>query len=184
MPIGNIPSVMQHGILSHERAAMLAHHSVAMPEIQERRDQKSVPGGLKLHQYANLYFHARNPMMYKRRGEAADLCVLRISREVHAIEGVVLADRNASSDYARFLHPTQWSFLQFDEIYAMNWIHPDDLAATHRHRSLKCAEVLVPHRVEVARLLGAYVVDSVVAAKLSGIGFALPIEVNPELFFR
>lgn len=184
MPIGNIPSVIQHGILSHEHAAKLEHHSVALPEVQERRDQKRVPGGLKLHQYANLYFHARNPMMYKRRGEAADLCVLRVSREVHSIEGVVLADRNASSDYVRFLHPTQWSLLQFDEIYAMNWIHANDSAATHRHRSLKCAEVLVPHRVEVARLLGAHVVDSAAAAKLAGTGFALLIEVNPGLFFR
>ena len=184
MPIGNIPSVMQHGILSHERAARLQHHTVAMPEIQERRDQKHVPGGLKLHQYANLYFHARNPMMYKRRSEAADLCVLRISREVGTIDGVVFADRNASSDYVRFLHPAQFSLLQFDGIYAMNWIHPNDSAATHRHRSLKCAEVLVPHRVELAGLLGAYVVDAAAGQRLNATGFALPIAINSELFFR
>lgn len=55
MPIGNITSVQQNGILSHELAAKLPHHSVAMQVIQDKRDQKSVPGGLKLHQYANLY---------------------------------------------------------------------------------------------------------------------------------
>lgn len=63
MPIGNVPSVLEHGILSYELAAKLAHHSVAMPEVQDLRDKKQVPGGLKLHQYANLYFHARNPML-------------------------------------------------------------------------------------------------------------------------
>jgi hypothetical protein len=73
MPIGNIPSVMAHGILSHERASKLAHASVAMDAIQEKRDKKHVPGGLKLHQYANLYFHARNPMLFKRKDQAADL---------------------------------------------------------------------------------------------------------------
>ncbi len=77
MPLDNIPSVLEHGILSYERAAKLKHHSVAMPEVQDLRDKKQVPRGLKLHQYANLYFHARNPMLYKRKNE--DICVLRIS---------------------------------------------------------------------------------------------------------
>ena len=60
MPIGNGPSVLQHGLLSHEEAAKLKHHTVAMQAIQDLRDVKAVPGGLKLHQYANMYFHARN----------------------------------------------------------------------------------------------------------------------------
>lgn len=75
MPLENIPSVLAHGILSYELAARLPHRSVAMEEVQDKRDVKQVPGGLKLHQYANLYFHARNPMMYKRRGNASGLCV-------------------------------------------------------------------------------------------------------------
>ena len=82
MPIENIPSVLEHGILSNERALTLKHQSVAMQEVQDRRDKKKVPGGLKLHQYANLYFHARNPMLYKRKDEAIRICVLRISTEV------------------------------------------------------------------------------------------------------
>jgi hypothetical protein len=109
MPLINIPSVLKNGILSHERAAKLSHVSVAMAEIQERRDVKQVPGGQKLHQYANLYFHARNPMMYKRLGQAADLCVLRVSCDVLGLPGVVLCDQNASSDYVRFLSPGQVS---------------------------------------------------------------------------
>src|SRR5882762_2493944 len=108
MPLENIPTVLKLGILSHERAAKLSHESVAMQEVQDRRDQKQVPGGLKLHQYANLYFHARNPMLFKRKDEAADLCVLRVSTAVCDVEGVVLADCNASSNYVRFLHPSQW----------------------------------------------------------------------------
>lgn len=79
MPIANAHSVMTNGILSHEQAAKLAHRSVAMAEIQDRRDKVHVPGGLRLHQYANLYFHARNPMMFKRKDQAGSLCVLRVS---------------------------------------------------------------------------------------------------------
>jgi len=105
MPILNVESVLQHGILSYERASTLAHDSVAMHEVQDRRDQKQVPGGLKLHQYANLYFHARNPMLFKRKDKAEALCVLRVSTEVRCVPGVVFTDCNASSDYVRFLHP-------------------------------------------------------------------------------
>src|SRR5438552_9835986 len=123
MPLDNIPSVLKYGILSNERAEKLLHRSVAMQEVQERRDVRKVPGGLKLHQYANLYFHARNPMLFKRKEAVARLCVLRISTEVRHIDGVVITDRNASSDYVRFLHPSQADVLDYDTIFAMDWRH-------------------------------------------------------------
>lgn len=62
-PIANIPSVLTAGILSHRRAAAVSHESVADPEIQARRARVRVPGGRPLHEYANLYITARNPMM-------------------------------------------------------------------------------------------------------------------------
>lgn len=121
MPLENIPSVLELGILSYERASKLQHRSVAMSEVQEKRDQKHVPGGLKLHQYANLYFHARNPMLYKRKDEATRLCILRVSTQVSGKTGVVFADCNAASPYARFLAPSQWELLDIDMIYALDW---------------------------------------------------------------
>lgn len=184
MPTANIASVMTHGILSYERAAKLPHRSVAMQPVQDRRDHKQVPGGLKLHQYANLYFHARNPMLFKRLNEAAGLCVLRVSTQVLALDGAVISDQNAASDYARFLHPSQWKLLAFDDIYATDWRHPEDTITYWRHKARKCAEVLVPHRVDTLYLTGAYVNDAATASRLPGLGFALPITVNPVLFFR
>lgn len=38
MPMENIGSIMQHGILSYERAAALEHASVAMQPVQVRHD--------------------------------------------------------------------------------------------------------------------------------------------------
>ena len=184
LPMDNIPSVLKHGIWSYERAAKLAHRSVAMQEIQDRRDIKQVPGGLKLHQYANLYFHARNPRLYKRKDEAESLCVLRVSTKVCDLKGVVFADRNAASDYVRFFHPSQWKFLDFDAIYALDWRHQDDPIAYYRHRSLKCAEVLVPHSIEPGMLIGAYTVDKAAATRLASGGFSLPVAIDSVLFFR
>lgn len=184
MPIGNVPSVLEHGILSHARAARLRHRSVAMPPVQDRRDLRNVPQGLKLHQYANLYFHARNPTLFKRKDEASSLCVLRVSTEVLELAGAVITDGSAASDYVRFLDPRQWEVLDFEDIYALDWGHPGDPSRSLQHQSRKCAEVLAPERVEPRFLTGAYVVDSEAAALLNKAGFGLPVVIDPLLFFR
>lgn len=184
MPMENIPSVMEHGILSYERSAKLKKSSsIALQEVQDRRDKKRVTRGMTLHQYANLYFHARNPMMFLRKHLAPDLCVLRVSLDVLKVPGVVLADRNASSDWVRFLDPTQSELLNFDLIYLADWRHSDRFEYYAR-KSTKCAEVLVPHCVEFSLVTGAWVVDSAAAERLAAMGFSLPIEINRVLFFR
>ena len=184
MPISNIPSVLQHGILCHERAAKLLHASVALAEIQDRRDIKRVPGGLKLHQYANLYFCARNPMLFRRKDEAASLCVLRIDRHLLTLPDVVLTDQNAASDYVRFLKsPEGLRELNYDLIYATYWTNNDDPFDYWRRKSTKCAEVLVPHQVSEQFIVGAYVLNAAVEANLRAVGFNRPIIINPNFFF-
>jgi hypothetical protein len=125
-------------------------------------------------------------MMYKRKADAANLCVLGVSLDVLTVEGVVLADCNASSNYVRFLPPTPAyeRFLDFDDIFALDWRHADDPIAEHRHRSRKCAEVLVPEAVEPRFLVGARVVSRATEERLRAVGFSLPIIVDPGLFFR
>ena len=57
-----------------------------------------------LHEYANLYLCARNPMLYKRRESHGTLCVLRVSTDVLDLPGVVLTGGNAASDYTAFMY--------------------------------------------------------------------------------
>lgn len=184
MPIGNIPSVLAHGILSHERAAGLPHSDVSMADVQDRRDKVQVPGGLKLHQYANLYFDARNPMMYKRLAHADGLCVLSVSTQVLGLPGVVISDQNAASDYVRFYPPAAIGVLNFDQIFADDWRHPDDRIAYWRHKSAKCAEVLVPHEVSFNYIQKGYVASEAARTQLLAAGFSRPVELMPRLFFR
>lgn len=183
MPIANIPSVLANGILSHERVSKLPHKSVAAQVVQDKRDLVQVPGGLKLHQYANLYFNARNPMMYLRRGHVGQLCVLRIDVGVLRTRGAVISDCNASSNYVRFLAPAQHGELVFDDIFAKNWTHPGDPIRYLQHKSRMCAEALIPHVIPTAVLRGAYVLNDPVARTLTAQGFTLPITRNPNIFF-
>src|SRR5690348_11779452 len=63
--VDNLASICARGVLSHQRARRVRHRSVASEEIQNRRARKRLPNGARLHSYANLYFDARNPMMYR-----------------------------------------------------------------------------------------------------------------------
>lgn len=184
MPIANLASVLANGILSYERTARLQHASVAMQPVQERRDQKRVPQGLRLHQYANLYFHARNPMLFKRLAEASSLCVLRVSLDALAVPGTVITDSNAASNYVRFLHPSQGALINFDDVLAENWTHPGDPIRYFQHKSRKCAEVLVPHRIPQELLTGAYVIDAAARNRLSAHAPNIPVIIDPVLFFQ
>jgi hypothetical protein len=91
-PIKNMGSIYTLGILSHKKAEKISHQSVAMDEIQERRKKVVVPGGRPLHQYVNLYFHARNPMMFKRKDFYKELCIIKVSKDVLNLPQVVISD--------------------------------------------------------------------------------------------
>lgn len=183
-PLVNIPSILRNGILSHAQASKLPHHSVALQEVQDKRDKVQIPGGLTLHEYANVYFHARNPMMSRRRNEAHSLCVLRVSTEILKISGAVITDQNAVSKYVKFSAPDRLKFMNLDYVFAANWKHPDDQIEEWRHSSAKCAEALIPKRIPPDYLLGAYVVNNDARTQLASLGFTLPIDVNADLFFH
>lgn len=188
MPIANAPSVFTNGILSHKMAKAINHVSVSMQEIQERRAKVKIPGGKPLHDYVNLYFHARNPMMYKRRNQHNDLCILRVATSVLDLPGTIIADRNASSDYVRFLQsPGGLTVLDSNLVFAESWTSDDPIEQMKR-ASIKCAEVLVPEMIATRFIFGAYV--SCTASRdelnrqIAKSGAQLEIVIHSHLFFQ
>jgi len=184
-PIGNLASIRARGILSYRRAARLEHESVAMPAIQARRAQVVVPGGRRLHEYANLYLNARNPMLYRRSAERDDLVVLRIDPSVLDLPNVVVSDQNAASSYARFAPaPAGLAIVDAGYTFADYWTHPDDQLEEWRHKARMCAEVLVPDRVPIGHITGAYSMSDDVARRVRRVATWLAVQVNAKLFFR
>ncbi|WP_374626722.1 DUF4433 domain-containing protein [Pandoraea sp.] len=183
MPIENLPSVAKHGLVSYERAAKLPHRSVALQPVQDRRDIISVPQGLRLHQYANMYFHARNPMLFKRLGEADSLCILRISTDVFDIPRTVITDQNAASKYVRFYAPNQWRNLDFDRIYAENWQDPNEIQYWQK-KSAKCAEILVEKFVPPNLIFSAFVRSKKSRDLFESMETDIHSEINGYMFFE
>lgn len=186
-PIENMETICTIGILSNQQAKKIPHTSVAMSEVQEKR-KKVVVGNRPLHQYANLYFHARNPMMFKRKSLHKELCVVRINKDILNVSGVVIADGNASSDYVRFAPaPAGLKMLDKELVFAKYWNHDDPIEKSRRV-SIKCTEVLVPAKVPKDYFLGAYVSCEESKAQLYDIMKEIEpefaITVNSDLFFQ
>lgn len=182
-PIGNVPSILQHGILSHRRASRFAHESVAMQAVQDRRAQIQVPHGRPLHDYVNLYVCARNPMLYVRRAEHRRMCVLSVSPDVLDIPGAIVTDSNASSAYVRFApSPDGLRLVDRERTFASYWTDQDPVQQW-RNKAAKCAEVLVPDRVDRGFVRGVYVSCEEAQEAIDSFGTGLRIAVDPELFF-
>jgi hypothetical protein len=183
-PIQNVPSIMNHGILCLHKAKRLDHASVAMQEIQEIRAKKIVPGGKPLHTYVNLYFCARNPMMYKRAAQHKSLCVLRINTEVMDLPGVVIADGNAASGYTGFW-PSKSGLdrIDFELVFAEWWTDSNQIQQWYKTR-VKCAEILVPDSIDPCYIQGVYASCEESQRLLEEMGFRLPITIDPKLFFQ
>jgi hypothetical protein len=183
-PIVNIPSICQRGVLSHCRAQEIEHETVAMKEIQDRRAKVVIPNGRPLHEYANLYICARNPMMYKRRHRHAVLCVLRISTELLDLSGVVISDGNAASKYVRFAPaPDGLAIVNRVLTFAENWNHENPIQK-YQGASAKGAEVLVPDFIPPKFLMGIYVSCDKALAQFNALGVKLQAEINGHLFFQ
>lgn len=185
MPVSNIPSVIHRGILSYDQVRLIQHQSVAMNEVQVRRDRVIIPKvERRLHSYANLYFTHHNPMMYKRKDQADELCILAIDSKIMNVPGCILTDQNAASSVARFYSPEEGlREINFDKVFAKYWTSSDYYEEKNNKR-IKCAEVLIPDKIPFGFVCGAYVASIHVKSALEDMGFSKPIIVNKKKFYR
>ncbi len=181
--ISNVPSILKYGILCHQRAARYNPTSVAMNEIQIRRSVRTVPQGQPIHNYACLYLHARNPMLYKILHSHEQLTVLRLSTDAFDIADAIITDGNASSDYTRFYpSPSGLESLQSSLVLARDWTSDNPYEYWHKKRS-RCAELLIPDKVSPKLIIGAHVSCAKPQTGMRQVGFTLPVDINHDLFF-
>lgn len=155
-PISNLEPIMTRGVLSHRAAQGIAHSSVALETVQDRRRGKRVPGGHALHDYANVYFDARNPMMYRLIDHRDNLAVVRINSSILDIPGTVISDGNAASGITLFSpSPSGIEGLSENLVFAVSWNSSDPWDKIERKR-VRCAEVLVPNAIPPSFLEGCY----------------------------
>lgn len=182
--IANVPSIMQRGILSNELSKKVPRESLAMEEIQAKRKNKRIPGARRLHQYANFYFDAHNPMLSKRRNQNNQICILRVNASVLDLPDVIISDRNAASNWVRFNSVIDGlAALDKDKIYARYWTNANNQYDLWESKSIKCAEVLIPDSVEPRYILGAYVANQTALKAFQRLGIQLTASIRNGIFF-
>ena len=185
--IENIPSILERGILSHERIAAEQVHSADIydRDIANLRNRKTTPDGKNLWTYANLYFQPRNPMMYRVVHETgkADLAVVGIDKKVLFQPGVFITDGNAANEPTQFyvqsaglkMLQQQWSVIRNE------WWN--NLDGSKRRIMAEC---LVPDRINVEHIRSIYVACENAQALVKGMVEQRPVSIVPEpnMFFQ
>lgn len=191
--IDNLGSICTEGILSHQLATPLPHVDLSDPDMQDRRRDKPVAYAgaerpRKLHTYANVFLHGRNSMLkalcYRFGHET--IAVLQVSPDVLDLPGVVIADQNAASGYARFFaSPAGLEQLSDQYVLARTWGDETvDQIDYWRRKSRRSAEALVPERIEPAYLRGAYVSCEEARERCQQLALPFDVTVDPDLFFQ
>ena len=187
--IDNLPSILEKGILSHERIEEEHVQPVRIynTDIVNKRKEKETPDQKSLWSYANLYFQARNPMMYRvvheHEKRATDLVVVSVAKEILHTSGVFITDGNAANDPTQFYFPAnglkmlgqQWKIVQNE------WWN--NLDGSKRKIMAEC---LVPNSVGPEFINSVYVTDEEARVRVSEKVSSRPIPVIPEpkMFFQ
>jgi len=184
--VDNIQSILQNGILSHGliEKKNVEFTAIYDEEIVEWRREREVQGK-SLWSFANLYFNARNPMLYRIMCEKDldDIAVLGISPSVLTLPDIYITTGNAACAKTEFLRysPTMASEI-LKETEKEYWTEPD---GSKRKIMAECLipEVIPPEHInsiytayhktreKIQRSLGVY------ASKVTVIR-------QPGMFFR
>jgi O-acetyl-ADP-ribose deacetylase (regulator of RNase III) len=184
--IDNIPSILKHGILSH--ALIEEEHLQFTPiydaQIVTRRHHKQTPDGKNLWNFANLYFQARNPMLYRVVSEKGrdEVAVLGIRPDILSLPGAFVTTGNAASAPSQIFSAQEG----IQEIYKMwkvirsEWWKEED--GSKRKIMSEC---LLPDRILPEYIDTIYVANHRVAetVKQSLHASTIPVVPEPPMFF-
>ncbi len=187
--IANLRSIEERGILCYRSAQRIDHVDLAMAEIQDRRAGKLVPDirrtkPRELHEYAPLYVCPRNPMLYVRSSRHEEICVLAVDPAVLDLEGVVVTDGNAASDYTRFAAAPEGLQLVDEAMTFAGYWTDANVYTYYEKKRRKCAEVLVPDRIDSRFITGVYVSCERARDACHAIPVPWPVTIDRNLFFQ
>jgi len=184
--IENVPSILKRGILCHQiiEEKNIEFTPIYNKEIVSRRAQRLVPGGKTLWAFANLYFQARNPMLYKVIHDKPldEIVVLGVRRDVIRTKGAFVTDGNAASSPTIILPVSQAKNL-WEEIGNHTEIDWWNEADGSKRKIM--AECLVPERIAPENIQTIYTANLKVKEKLESIlGFDIPVVPEADMFFQ
>jgi O-acetyl-ADP-ribose deacetylase (regulator of RNase III) len=165
--IDNVPSILEHGIFSHSRIGRdkINFTPVYNEEIVSKRSCKSTPDGKSLWDFANLYFQARNPMLYKVIHDKSlnDIVVFGVRKNVMDTRGSFVTDGNAANLPTKFVPGSQANKL-WKEIVSNTQV--EWWSEENGSKRKIMAECLIPETIAPMYIETIYVANSEVRDKV------------------
>ena len=192
--VDNIPSILKHGVLSHQEVETrhLTYIPIYDKSIVSSRRNKKTPDDKSLWDYANLYFKARNAMLYRVALEKPIDQIVVIAVDFASIvgqPGVFISTGNAASNDSDFIPTTPRkkigeAFAKFQGALGLDYW--SDFDGTKR---MMMAECLIPEKVPPDRITGIYTPGRQTANKVSSVltqvgRTNLPVIPDPGMFFQ
>ncbi len=192
--IDNVASMLKYGVLSHQEVDKrdLKYVPIYDKSIVSGRRHKKTPDGKSLWEYANLYFKARNAMLYRVTLEKPVDQIAIITVDFNSVvhqPGVFISTGNAASNESEFIPTTPQkkigvAFAKFQG--ALGFDYWSEFDGTKR---MMMAECLVPERVPPDRITSIYTSAQSSGDKvrevLRQVGrTSLPVIRDPKMFFR
>ena len=184
----DLKSILKKGIFSRSKAGNILSRilkpkitSIHSPDIIQNRKSKRFKGR-SLWDYANVYFQARNPMLFrvKEKFKPENLVVLQISSDILEIPGAGVTDGNAASQNTVFFEEADkgLSVLNAEQFEREYWSQADD------SKRKIMAEVLIPDHIPKEKIIGVYAASSKTADQIrKDITGSLNIMPSPYMFF-
>ncbi len=152
--VSNIESILENGIFARAQIKKkeIKHEDIHDDGVLMLRD-KEVPSGKNLREYVNLYFQARNAMLYRlvQNFGRENLAILSIKSSVIESEGSYFTDRNAATHAAEFYSDIK-KLNRIDKKILKNEYWTD--SADTKQKMM--AEVLVEDKVSPDNIMAIY----------------------------
>ena len=185
--IDNIPSLLEKGILSHEQIVSrnIQFKPIYDEGIVSNRRSIHTPDGRTLWNFTNLYFQARNPMLYRVLHEKPEneIAVISVQPDVLGRSDIYVSTGNAAHSSSDILNTSEMKkVLQqiLRDTVGVEWWN--DLNGSKRRIMAEC---LIPNMVAPEYIQSIYVASHKNKETLEKANphIKLPIIVEPPIFF-
>lgn len=185
--IDNVPSILERGILSHERVetGQVQFTPIYDARIVASRRDRRAPDGRSLWSFANLYFQARNAMLYRvtffeKPGD--DIVILSVRPDILDRSDILISTGNAASPKSSLLPRDDGlkAISRMWKVLNQDWWKEEDSSKREM-----MAECLVPDKVPPEFIQTIYVASHDAANKVRAMLLQnLQIVPEPRMFFQ
>lgn len=178
----NLGNILKYGLLSNDESRQgLNIVDIADNEVNSRRSAIEPINNSSLHEYVPLYFNPRNPMLYKRIDIQHDIIIIALDSYLFFNRGRIFTDGNAAANKTLF----------YDDIRDLNqldWkcINSEFWSEFPDGKRIRCAEVLIPNKVNITSIEKIYVCDEKILDYVNSFAlsqYGISAEVDLSFYF-